>query len=952
MSDGAPAQAEFVIATILPEAYESIVRMCNLTKHTHREGYQWTWGTIDRRDGGSVTVVVRSSLDRENIASGPFVDSMIRAWKPDNVLVVDIAGGVKGREGIALGDVVVHTHLHYYDFHKIDEEGNEEPRYMPLPGASSYLRELAHRPFERGDTAWLDQIQAERPDDGLPKVLSGEMLSGGTLLAKSKRLDRLLDDHKKALAVEMDGAGPARAVLDSGLRGPQAEFLVIRGISDFCNDGQGVNQATREAWRRYAAEAAAALATTILREVDGTRASAGAVEATQTPAPAEPVLPAPWAKLPAELGNDGRHFFELSFKIKDDTYSIAELGQTARQVGRLALLGTAGAGKTFATLHILRACELTTPVIFVGRDGWARELGDRLLAVDFDEPRPDWAAALDVLLRGATVDVTVEQLRAVAEAGPVILAVDSLNSASPEVATRILDTLNLARRQLQRMTVIVTDRSETRYPEGGNWTVASIAKLDPEVGQRRIDDQYGPGAWAQMSERAQRLLGSPFFLRLALEGAGLESHTRSQALAKFVAGQAGLSEAAITEIARQTAAAYVEGRRNLSKGALSETTRDTLVEAGLITPPSATTERLAFAHELYGDYFASLHLVGQSGEWQSDDLSAISFSGERWKFEGLSADTDSFDAITLAAEQMPRGAGDAFLRAVYDWNWRAAVDCLGATQPVDGPFSEAARLVVLALLSERRGDPVDGTRKRASRLLARLPDPIAGELARASEHDDREIIAGCSFDAPWFEPWQRVFCRDSYRPWTPRELSGICSPDTLHGWTVSYALKRAPLDRETCARLIGIYEGARAGAGEASTLQASIRWRTVHSLAAGEGEELLDLLLRAMDDDPYPWVQWGAARSVTEFAARCEDPERSALAIDALADRAADLPIAVVMEIAWAAQYRGAVPHFPELVKPLLKKLENNVHGEVVRDQWRYRRAQLESFWDNQQHPS
>src|SRR5262245_20106367 len=103
--------------------------------------------------------------------------------------------------------------------------------------------------------------------------------------------------------------------------------------------------------------------------------------------------------------------------------------------------------------------------------------------------------------------------------------------------------------------------------------------------------------------------------------------------------------------------------------------------------------------------------------------------------------------------------GDGYLRAVYDWNWRAAVDCLAATDPVQGPFSALARTKVLALLSERRSDPVDGTQRRATRLLHELPDPLADRLARAPVSESENIIWNFCSAASEDELWLAIYCR-------------------------------------------------------------------------------------------------------------------------------------------------------------------------------------------------
>jgi nucleoside phosphorylase len=946
---GTPVGADFGIVTILPETYDSVKRIFGLNEFPVRDGYQWAQGTVTGRLGQDLNIVAGSPLDQENLAAVGFVDSMLRAWAPGNLLVVDIGGGVKGRDEIGLGDVVVHTELHYYDHNKIGADGAEVPRSTLLAPPSPKLRELARRPSDRGEAAWVDLIASARPGDGSPKVVAGEVLTGGTLLSKSERLDGLLKRYPRVLAAEMDGGGGARAVYDAVLRTRHAEFLIVRGISDFCNEPAEVNQQTRDAWRLYAAETAAAFARTIVGEAeDGASAAVGGAASSRQSTEAGrrgtgSVVGDPWPKLPSD-STDGHQFFDLNFEIGEEACSIADLEGTLREIGRLALLGSAGTGKTFAALRTLRACQLKMPVVFVEAEAWTRGLSERLSLLPKADGTLDWQAGLDAILREASVDVSLLALEGVLADGRLVtLGVDGINSATTPAANVALEVLDLAVRQWNGLAAIVTDRSRARYEALHRWTAAFTTDLADDLIRRKIDERHGEGTWAAMPERAQRLLSSPLFLDGALRADDPESHSRSEALTKLADRIDPKARDALIEA---TAIAFAEDRRDLPADASLDGHRHTISDAGLIIDHASGDGRLAFAHDLYGDYFASLYLVRQADKWPINELNAISFSRERWKFEGLSADTDNFDAITLAAEQMPRKAGDSFLRAVYDWNWRAAVDCLYATEPDKGPFSEEARLVVLALLSERCADPVDGTRKRALRLLDCLPDPAAAELARARDAlAARQIIARYEFDAEWFPAWQAIFCRDDERPWSEEEVGSICQSDTLHGWTVSYALKRAPLSAEACRQLIGIYQGCLVDAEDEPTLPASIRWRVIHSLAAGDGEYLLPLLLSALDEDPYNWVRWEAARSLTEFAARAADPERSARAIDALRDRAGKLSIAIAHEIARAALYRGAVPHFSKLMEPLLDDLERNVRGDVNIAQWRNRRADFDSFW-------
>lgn len=266
--NAAPSNANVALLTILPESYEAVCRIFNLSQHERRKGYQWTWGNVNIRDNGSVVIVTGLPLDRENIAAATFATAMLDAWSPENLLLVDIGGAVKGRDDVRLGDVITHTIIHYYDYHKVSEIDGDSPRYLPLAGASTRLRELSRRPAQRGDNSWIGNIFVKRPGSGLPKVFPGEMLVGGAIQSNSSRLDRLLETYPKVIVVEMEGVGAGRAVLDRSIQGNVPEFLIIRGISDYCNVQQKHNQKTRDRWRQYAANAAAAHAHAIVYEMD------------------------------------------------------------------------------------------------------------------------------------------------------------------------------------------------------------------------------------------------------------------------------------------------------------------------------------------------------------------------------------------------------------------------------------------------------------------------------------------------------------------------------------------------------------------------------------------------------------------------------------------------------------------------------------------------------------
>lgn len=283
--------AHLAVVTVLDEAYTAARRAFRLAEHETRAGYEWLWGYMHPKREGEYIVVVGQPLDRTNVAAAVFVSTLLRAWSPRYLLLADIAGGVKGRDDLQLGDVVVNTQLHYYEHRKITSSESEAPRYLPIAPASTRLRELSRRPASRGDHSWTQHIEVPRPSDGIPKVVQGEMLVGEALQADSPYLRELLHQYDKALAIEMEGVGVARAVLDISTESIPPELLIVRGISDYVNVPPDENQATRDQWRAYAAAAAIAHAYAIALELDApaTLEVSASTDARRLSVPSKPI---------------------------------------------------------------------------------------------------------------------------------------------------------------------------------------------------------------------------------------------------------------------------------------------------------------------------------------------------------------------------------------------------------------------------------------------------------------------------------------------------------------------------------------------------------------------------------------------------------------------------------------------------------------------------------------
>ena len=220
-------------------------------------------------------VVVAGQLTMGNIDAGITTTKTLERWKPRYVLLVGIAGGVKGK--VKLGDVVVAEFVNYYEQAKVMENESEvRPRQYPAGGVL-YNQVVAYEELDwRAEIGVASPSKAKVVTPSGPKF--GPIAAGEKVIKDQASLDALVVQCPKMLAVAMEGAGAAHAVY----RDPRkSEFLEIRGICDYANNKKN------DRWHKYAANAAAAFAIGFLRYEPVSQIAA---ETPKSGAPARPLL--------------------------------------------------------------------------------------------------------------------------------------------------------------------------------------------------------------------------------------------------------------------------------------------------------------------------------------------------------------------------------------------------------------------------------------------------------------------------------------------------------------------------------------------------------------------------------------------------------------------------------------------------------------------------------------
>lgn len=214
--------------------------------------------------------------------------------------------------------------------------------------------------------------------------------------------------------------------------------------------------------------------------------------------------------------------------------------------------------------------------------------------------------------------------------------------------------------------------------------------------------------------------------------------------------------------------------------------------------------------------------------------------------------------LALALEEIERpDDADALLRSVYDWNYYGSAYALSKGRGLGTVVAtESMELALLAMLAERRWDPLVATAKRVEDALRQFPGSKAAEFRAApSRADVIGIIEETTLDRS-FDGWKALFPTHQGACVADEVVENLKSTESLIGWTTANVLKRVALTSEQ-ARLVG-----RLLVGSTNRI---VRWRAAHVLGSVDEADSVDALFVALKD-PYPWVRYGAVRSLVEVA--------------------------------------------------------------------------------------
>ncbi|HUJ30705.1 MAG TPA: hypothetical protein VLY23_05455 [Candidatus Acidoferrum sp.] len=372
--------------------------------------------------------------------------------------------------------------------------------------------------------------------------------------------------------------------------------------------------------------------------------------------------------------------------------------------------------------------------------------------------------------------------------------------------------------------------------------------LDEAEVRRQLSSQPGLlGQYDAATAEQRKLWSSPFFLDAFLRN-GLKGEDKSSTFSSFFA-TVPLSREELQSLADAAFELYKNrGSRTFPANELEEKTSvelaNRLEAAGVI---KRSGDNAYFTHHLAHDYLAATSLVTKPRKWKQPCFDVISFAGS------------SFDSLAMMLEQInTAAAAERLVRALFDWNPYAAAYCL-AEQKREGVLGFEMRVVIFAMMAERRFDLIDATARRASDAL-RLSstEPAKHLMAAQSLENVFEYVRNIDSAENWFSDWRHLFTTPRSGRLADSSVRHLTSDDSVVGWTMSNVLKRVRLSNSQLKLVRGFVSHQRD----------VVRWRAVHVLGAFPSSSNLVVLTSVFDRDKHPWVRLGVVRSLIEMAAR------------------------------------------------------------------------------------
>jgi len=568
-----------------------------------------------------------------------------------------------------------------------------------------------------------------------------------------------------------------------------------------------------------------------------------------------------------------------------------ELMDRAFKRGRVLLQAAGGTGKTSILSRLRReSSDRRIVALYVDLRRWRPEMFSW-----WEEARDSEPQRLQLLLDTLTSPTGVDDA-AIDLLGPslqVLLMVDGLNELPSGIGDSIISVVDGFARRHPRAGVIATDRLVRRPISDSHWTLATIAPLGGEAG----------------------LGGIAFFRNLAIAAGETSSVS---AYGHYLTRHVNLRESDLALIGEAAFSLYASTKSrtfalSLLEDRIGNELVDQLRDGGTLVVDG---DLASFFHHLIHDYLASVHMARDGLTWDPDGFDVITLTAS------------SFDSLAMVLEQLhDANEADRFLRRIYDWSFYGAAYALATCRGRrSASVSEEMEIALLAMLAERRWDPIRATAQQVSDALALFPSGVADSFLDAPDLQALfGLVERMIGQQSSLRKWATLFTRATDSAVEENDIAVLEDSDSLLGWTMANVLKRSKLSEHQLDQLIRVL---------ADSPNATTRWRAAHALGAHPSRASINALFAALDDT-YHWVAYGSVRSLIEIAALSSEHREGVISrLRNVMDRRRS-DASILRQLSRAVILAAPPEAWADSVGPIVEDLWAAAETEERQDYWR-----------------
>lgn len=243
------------IITALPKELDAVLQQFDRFRRVASSSERIYYEAETKR-GCNIVATCMTSMGATDAAI--VTNELLSIYNPRRVILTGIAGALS--DDVALGDVVVAEQVVDYELGKIRNVVTET-RWSVYRNDPILLHRAKQYAGQNWKTAACSSLPIIAPTGFQPKVHFGVVMSGNKVIANADAAKNLLSFWRRALAVEMEGAGVGAALHHHNSSIP---FTLIKGICDRADSSKN------DDWQEYAAAASASYAINLLIDEFGT----------------------------------------------------------------------------------------------------------------------------------------------------------------------------------------------------------------------------------------------------------------------------------------------------------------------------------------------------------------------------------------------------------------------------------------------------------------------------------------------------------------------------------------------------------------------------------------------------------------------------------------------------------------------------------------------------------